>query len=1211
MNHPGFEPFERLPLATRQAIDAVCSRFESALIHGETPDLPHDLAHFPADARTVLLTELIHLEWEYRHRRGESVDWASYRDRLPDDAALLSQLQDGLQQSSILMPPSTHRNTEPQSQTVTLLRDREPTLTGPDRSPLPTIPGYEIEGELGRGGMAVVYRAREIALKRPVAIKTILDTRQTGSLHRFRSEAEMAAGLQHPQIVHVFGFGEVDGQPYLVLELLEGGSLADRLRRETLPAISAAQTVAMLARAMAHAHDRQVIHRDLKPSNVLFDHAGNLKIVDFGLAKAANSDHNLTLTGMILGTPCYMAPEQANSEDAKIGPAADIYALGAILYECLTGRPPFKGATVNETLRQVMTDEPPSLRLFDAKIPRDLESICLKCLEKDIGRRYSSASDLAADLDRFIDGRPILAKPIGPAIRTTRWIKRHPAMAMLLLLMILTPAAIATGVGLLLYSQESERGRQLAVESRDRLAQAADATQRALAATESARADLADADYLSRVGLAYRDWLQDRTVAATDRLMGCPPDVRGWEWSMVHRIVRNVPWPWSQHDRDVWTVSATPDGNRLVSADHAGRLVVWGTRERVIRKQEFQQPIWAIAVSPNGKTLAIALRDRGVLLQDLETGTQIQRLKCPNQIVNALAFSPDGTRLATAGGTTGRNIVSTNVEEAPNSFAVRVWDCDTGTVRQTLMGHTDTVFALAFRADGAKLLTGQHGLAIGWELASGRKTEYAVPDQWVRAVQFGRPGSVLVASLDSRVEMFEESTGNRIGFLPHPAGVQAMIPLPGGRLATGSKDHSIRIWDLQSLQEISRFRGHTGDVTCLTRAGEQVLVSGSLDRSIRPWNLAFQQEAVTTQSFSRPQSLQIDHAGKTLYLGNSGGGLHIYRIFGRQLLHRIPVSDGYISAISVRGDDAEVAVADTHGVISICDPITGQRLRQFPSGFPVVSALTYLPRGDRLISAHPGNGLAIWNAATGERIGTLPGRSQLALAFDGSILATIDGDEVIWVNPHTGEIAQRYRPAAAPEVLAISPDGRRVAIVDRNRVVSVVDRLALTEPPIQDRSFAGTVLLPRFTADGRRVVLSGDDGIIRVMDARTGREALMLLTNGLNVLAFDLSISGQSLVAALGDGSLRWWSSSMSPPKILPAPGAEGLAMVGDTLIARCSDGTKQAWTLPNGTPCEVPPGELEMLPMLERNRPHLRIDLLIDRVRIVPLTAPPPAFAR
>jgi tRNA A-37 threonylcarbamoyl transferase component Bud32 len=299
-------------------------------------------------------------------------------------------------------------------------------------SPALTLPGYEILCELGRGGMGVVYRARQTKLHRLVALKMILSGAHadTTDLARFRTEGEAIARLQHPNIVQVYEVGEHEGKPFFSLEFCAGGSLDRKLGGTPLPPKEAARLVETLARAMQAAHEQQVIHRDLKPANVLLAADGTPKVTDFGLAKQLDQESGQTKSGAVMGTPSYMAPEQASGLSKELGPACDVYALGAILYECLTGRPPFKAPTAWETIRQVIGDEPVSVRRLQP-CPRDLEVICLRCLQKDPRRRYPRAIDLANDLRRWLDDLPIQARPVGALEQLWRWSRRRPGVPVL------------------------------------------------------------------------------------------------------------------------------------------------------------------------------------------------------------------------------------------------------------------------------------------------------------------------------------------------------------------------------------------------------------------------------------------------------------------------------------------------------------------------------------------------------------------------------------------------------------------------------------------------------------------------------------------------------------------------------------------------------------------------------------------------------------
>jgi serine/threonine protein kinase len=446
------------PLRSRVLIELVHIDLELRLKLGEAAQVEEYLARYPelADDRAVTLG-LVAVELELRLRREPGFALDEYLQRFPQfRAELLEQIA---RQSTVASVDAPSYSANPRAET------------------LPEVAGYEVLGLLGRGGMGVVYQARQLALDRTVALKMVLNGLQAGprDLARFRAEAEALARLQHPNIVQIYDVGETAGRPYFVFEFVAGGSLAQHLQGKPQPVRPAAQLVETLARAVHAAHTSGVIHRDLKPANILLmderggarSPSGNLlpfasrlaslvpKITDFGLAKRAGGDGEApdlrgpTLTGEIVGTPNYMAPEQAMVPRQPVGPAADVYALGAILYELLTGRPPFMGETPLATVLQVLHNEPVSVTNLRPNVPRDLETICLKCLRKEPRQRYGSALELAEDLQRFLRDEPIRARPVRTVEKLWRWVRRHPAPAGLLAAGLLAPVVALVTLSLL------------------------------------------------------------------------------------------------------------------------------------------------------------------------------------------------------------------------------------------------------------------------------------------------------------------------------------------------------------------------------------------------------------------------------------------------------------------------------------------------------------------------------------------------------------------------------------------------------------------------------------------------------------------------------------------------------------------------------------------------------------------------------------------
>ena len=370
-----------LPLTSEREIDAACLRFEAAWQAGQRPRIEEYLGQTQEPTRSALLAELLRLDLEYRHRNGEATAEHEYTSRLEGE------------------PGEVVRQA----------------FAAPPGGVLPQVPGYKVLAEIGRGGMGVVYKAWQVKADRFVALKMVLagEMASPGEIDRFAAEARAAAGLNHPNVVTVYEVGEHAGRQYFTMELVAGGSLAGQVAHSPLPSRRAAEVIRVVAGAVHYAHQQKVIHRDLKPGNILLDEAGQPHVTDFGLAKRLDAETTRTITGTVIGTPGYLAPEQAAARGDEPTPATDVYGLGAVLYALLTGRPPFQAETLLDTLTQVMKQPPAPPRLLNPNIDRDLETVCLKCLEKEPGDRYASAAQVAEELGRYLRGEPIEARPPG------------------------------------------------------------------------------------------------------------------------------------------------------------------------------------------------------------------------------------------------------------------------------------------------------------------------------------------------------------------------------------------------------------------------------------------------------------------------------------------------------------------------------------------------------------------------------------------------------------------------------------------------------------------------------------------------------------------------------------------------------------------------------------------------------------------------------
>ena len=437
-----------LAVAELQRIDDACDRFESAWRGGEQPELEPFLAGFVGPARTQLLRDLLALELDLRLEQGDVPDRHAYRQRFPGHDDVIDAVFGSRGKTDDPLPeqrlPKTEEPTAdaPRNDKMTIAApgtgrrseimpgDGQSGARRPGRS---TTDGYEILAELGRGGMGIVYQARQIALNRLVALKVIKSAEfaSTAELIRFQNEAEAVAQLDHPHIVPIYEVGQRAGQRFFSMKLVPGSSLDKRLGDFVADVAASARLVATVAEAIHHAHERGILHRDLKPANILLDERGQPHVTDFGLARQIATESGLTHSGNPVGTPAYMSPEQVRGERGSFTTATDVYGLGSIFYALLTGQAPFVGSSLAETLDKVRGDPPEPPAQVNARVPRDLEIICLKCLEKDPQRRYPSARALADDLNRWLGGEPIEARPVGPTRRAWMWCRRNPLPAAL------------------------------------------------------------------------------------------------------------------------------------------------------------------------------------------------------------------------------------------------------------------------------------------------------------------------------------------------------------------------------------------------------------------------------------------------------------------------------------------------------------------------------------------------------------------------------------------------------------------------------------------------------------------------------------------------------------------------------------------------------------------------------------------------------------
>jgi WD40 repeat protein len=1080
-----------------------------------------------------------------------------------------------------------------------------------DEGPPPHRPapaGYEILGELGRGGMGVVYKARQAGLNRLVALKMILAGSHASSqdLARFRTEAEAVARLQHPHIVQIHEVGEAAGRPFFSLEYVEGGTLADQLNGTPWPARRAAQLVVTLAQAVHYAHQRGIVHRDLKPANILLQEevarkdakekeqgggdsfallaplretAFLPKITDFGLAKQLDHEKGQTQSGAIVGTPSYMAPEQAGAKTRQIGPATDIYALGAILYELLTGRPPFNAATPLDTVLQVISEEPVPPSRLQPKVPRDLETICLKCLQKEPAQRYPQARDLAEDLGRFLAGEPIRARPVGLWGRAVKWARRRPAVAALAASLVLVTAL---GFGLVTWNwqeasdravaeaaarRDAQRQKQIAQEQK----QSAE-TARAAADRQRRLAELQAAELTLDRGLSFCEqgdigrgmlWLvralEKAPAEATDLRRVIRANLAGWHGQLCS-LGATFP-----HDNWVTAVTFSPDGRKFLTASHdrSARLwdatslkpigpVLWhqgevrgaafspdgkqilvggkggwwsGGEARLwdISKALFTsttlphpKPVMAVAFHRAGKVCATASEDRAARLWDVASRKRVGPLLQHPGTVFALAFSPNGSTLATG----------------CQDGCVRLWDVASGKLLDSWLAHPAEIKSIAFSSDGQKVLTGSDDYTARlWDVASRKSVGLPLRHQEsVLSIAFSPNGQLLLTgSGDCTVRIWETASGRPVGAsLSHPGSVGAVAVHPNGRaILTGCGDRRARLWTFPdgSLTAIQLPGQAPSWVVALRRDSRAVLTGNG--REARLWSTSTGQAlgpplehpaGVNLVAFSADGKMILTASGDTAWLRDAATG--------KPVSQRLRNSLGFWCAV-FSPDGKTLLTGTLAGPGQLWDVATGKRLGRTLRHQDILWTAAFSPDGKRLLTGSFDRTARLWDAATGKPLGQ-PFKHQdivLSIAFspDGGTTLTggRDGLAYFW-DVATG---QRRGPPLRHQgsVLAVAfrPDGKAAVTGSFDRTARFWD-VATGKALTPAMPHQGAVFQVAFSPDGKTVLTGSFDGASQLWDAATGKPLGPARRHQERVVKVGFTPDGKTMVSVSYDRTVHW-----------------------------------------------------------------------------------------
>jgi WD40 repeat protein/serine/threonine protein kinase len=986
--------------------------------------------------------------------------------------------------------------------------------------------------EIGRGGMGVVYEAVQPALARRVALKILpyshlLDTRQ---LLRFRNESLAAARLDHPNIVRVISVGRDGDMHYYAMQYVEGESLADilaKMRRTDYRHDTSTQFAELsqgpaqehandgqqgdeqrddgssptigveffrrvagwgvqAADGLDHAHAIGVIHRDIKPSNLLLDASGRILIADFGVALMQNAPE-LTMTGDLLGTARYMSPEQWQGKPGLVDHRADIYSLGATLYELLTLRPVLRGDDRQQLQRQIIDETPPAPRSLLASIPRDLETIVLKALAKDREDRYSTAQEMADDLRCFLDDQPIRARRPTLPQRVFRWARRHRmlvAASVIALALVALGLAVSTSVVLM----QRDQIQATLSKNRELLHEARQAERRA----ELLNSKLYDHLYSVKVRLAYRAWHTADVGHALQMLQQLIPgeqdiDRRGFEWYLLWRML------------------------------HAHDIELVGHRDEV----------YSTAFSHDGKWLATAGKDAEVRIWNAKTGELKSVIREHATEVNGLAFRDDGQQLATAS----------------EDGVVRLFDVDSGSLEAELIGHMHGVFCVQYAGGGDLLVSaGRGGTVRLWDPRQHHQLDsFKAHNANIEAIDLSPDGTLLATgSRDDTIRLWDVARRKLMRpLLGHRDTVLAVAFSPDGKqLASGGEDQSVLLWDVESGQLVKQMQGHGEWVQSVAFAGQgKAVVSASKDSTARIW------EASTGKGLEilrghrgRIWNVNVSPDDETLVTAGADGSVKLWKWSSVQRYGVLAAQDNPLTAVAVSPDGLTFAVADAGGILSLCDTLTGRVMHRVTAHRGECHKIAFTANAASLVTAGKDGKVRMWDAANAtlqhelgqcerpiQAIELNPSKTQIVcLSGDGQSPSTLR----VWHRDALDAgLATIELPIGEACCGRFSPDGKWLVLGQFGGGLVALDWHRQRVEYVWE-GHEHTVSQVCFNATGTLLATAADDGPIKIWNWPDGRAMHPLHGHSDAVHALAFSDDSRTLASGGDDGVARLWSVS-------------------------------------------------------------------------------------
>ncbi len=1037
----------------------------------------------------------------------------------------------------------------------------------PRDGPGTIIGRYKLLEKIGEGGLGVVYMAeQQEPVRRKVALKVIklgMDSKQV--IARFEAERQALALMDHPNIAKVLDGGVIGaadsqpstpnsqlflGRPYFVMELVQGVPITEFCDKNHLPIAERIKLFIPVCQAIQSAHQKGIIHRDLKPTNILVTlNAGvpHPMVIDFGVAKAINQKLTektvFTNFAAMIGTPAYMSPEQAEMSQLDVDTRSDIYGLGVLLYELLTGTPPFpekrlRSVGYQEMQRIIMEEEPerPSTRLRQKSVEAstsslatshyplstDLDWIVMKCLEKDRGRRYETANGLAMDLQRHLNNEPVVARPPSNLYRLQKLVRRNrlvfAAGACVL-------AALVIGLGLAAWQfiEKSRAYKRVVVaEGEQRRQREAAQTAQAKEAEERQRAE-AEA-YVADMNLAQEAWernnverlrmLLDQTAAYS---------ARGFEWYYWQRQAHLELVTLRGHSDAILSVAFSPDGQRIVTGSGDRTAKVWqaATGKELVSFFGHKSYVRSVAFSPDGLRIATASDDKTAKVWDAASGQELLTLRGHGEAVFSVAFSPDGGRIVTASddstakvweATTGRELLTLTGHSNAVYSAVfspdgrrlvtgsedrtaKVWDAPTGKELLTLAGHGSQVSSAVFSPDGQQIVTASGDGARVWDAASGQRLVYfQVHGNDVLAVAFSPDGQrIVTGSGDRTAKVWEAATGKEL-FNPiwHSASINSVVFSPDGRqILTGSSDGTAKVWDAGGEMHLLRLKGH-GDrirLVAFSPDGQQI-VTGSDDHTAKVWEAASGKELLTLK----------------------GHGHRVYSV-----------------AFSPNG--RQIVTASKDGTTKVWDTASGKELLTLRGHNDGVMSVAFSPDGQRIVTGSDDHTAKVWDALTGKELLTLSGHNDwvksVAFSPDGRRIATGGWDHIakVWDAATGKELITLRRHLAPIRSVAFSPNSRQIVTGSGDQTATVWDAASGLEL-LTLRGHRGMVMSVAFSPDGHRIVTGSYDQSAKVWDAASGRELLTLGGHNGFIFSSVFSSDNRRIVTGSDDGTATVWQAA-------------------------------------------------------------------------------------